>query len=63
MSLQTLGEEKDLISDYEIAISILAAISSCFILSSITYLSFFTVYGIIAFTLSLLRLYLALTHY
>jgi hypothetical protein len=63
MSLQTLGEEKDLISDYEIAISILAVIVLGFIGSSITHLSFFTVYGIIAFVFSLLGLYLALTHY
>lgn len=63
MSLQTLGKEKDIEADYEIAIGILMAGVSGFLLGEITHIGFFAAYGMIWAIFSLLGLYAALTHW
>lgn len=63
MSLQTLGKETDIEADYQIAIGILGAVISGFLLGEITQIGFFAAYGMITAIFSLLGLYAALTHW
>jgi hypothetical protein len=63
LSLQTLGEKADIETDYEIAIGILMAVISGFLLGEIMQIGFFAAYGMITAIFSLLGLYAALTHF